>query len=331
MDSTLPIIWFFLLVGIVVLFVILDGADLGLGIMSLFEREGRKSWLIEAVGPLWYANETWLVITGGVLFGAFPLAYSMILSSLYIPVAILIFGLMFRAVTTELRRHAVRKTFWNWAFGAGCLLAALGQGFLIGGLLTNPEAVRTAGIGGWSWLNLTSVLVALGFAAAYAMIGAAHLVRSRDIDIRPELWRFLRYATGLASILFLLVMLLIPLLPATDGRMWLHGSRVFMVPAFAFVAIFCLAAVRLRSQNETRGGGLYAWSVAAFLSIGCVVVAALYPFIIPFSVSIREAASSHSTLIFMIFGVGIFLPIIIIYNLYIARVFSRESSKSGSG
>ena len=125
MESILPFLWFFLLAGMIVLFVILDGADLGLGIMSLLVPEDQKIRIMDAVGPLWYANETWLVIAGATLFGAFPLAYGLVLSSLYVPVMMLIFGLMFRAVSTEIRGHARRQPFWNWTFGSGCLLAAL--------------------------------------------------------------------------------------------------------------------------------------------------------------------------------------------------------------
>ena len=188
MESILPFLWFFLLAGMIVLFVILDGADLGLGIMSLLEPEDRKTRIIDAVGPLWYANETWLVIAGATLFGAFPQVYSLILSSLYVPVMMLIFGLMFRAVSTELRGHARQQRFWNWAFGIGCLLAALGQGFLLGGLLTNPEAIRFSGGGAWSWLNPISILIALGMAVAYVMIGAARIGQRAEADVPPQVW-----------------------------------------------------------------------------------------------------------------------------------------------
>jgi cytochrome d ubiquinol oxidase subunit II len=328
MEQILPLVWFFLLAGSIGLFIILDGANLGLGILSLLEQEDRKPRLIEAVGPLWYASETWLVIAGAILFGAFPVAYSLILSSLYIPVIMLIFGLIFRAVSTELRGHARQKRFWNWAFGSGCLLAALGQGFLLGALLSNPEAIRSHGTGGWSWLNPISVLVAIGLAAGWAMIGASRLSKSREVDITPRVWRLLRYSTGLVLLVFWLVILLLPLAPSADARMWLQGNRLVMVPVFGAVTAFCLAAVWLRSRHETGGGGLYAWSVAVFVGTGSSVVAALYPYIIPFSLPIREAASSTNTLFFMLFGVGILLPVIIIYNLYVARVFSKEGPKS---
>lgn len=137
MGAFLPLLWYFLLVVTISLFIILDGADLGIGVLCLNEDESRRSAMLATIGPLWYANETWLVVGGATLFGAFPLAYSAVLSSLYIPAMMLLFGLVFRAVSIEFRKHSERKRLWGIAFGIGCLLAILGQGFIIGGLFSN--------------------------------------------------------------------------------------------------------------------------------------------------------------------------------------------------
>ncbi len=142
MDAFLPLLWFFITGLTLVFFIILDGADLGVGVLILGANESRRSALLNAIGPLWYANETWLVIAGAIMFGAFPLAYSVIFSSMYIPAMMLIFGLMFRAVSIEFLDHSQKKSLWGSCLGAGSLIAILGQGFLLGGLLTNIERVR---------------------------------------------------------------------------------------------------------------------------------------------------------------------------------------------
>jgi cytochrome d ubiquinol oxidase subunit II len=132
----LPQVWFVILALFLFLYVMLDGFDLGVGILSLTSSdEERRSHLMTSLGNIWDANETWLVLMGGALFGAFPLAYGTILNALYIPIFMMIFGLIFRAVAFEFREHSNRKLLWNFAFGAGSFLAALGQGFALGAVI----------------------------------------------------------------------------------------------------------------------------------------------------------------------------------------------------
>ena len=241
----------------------------------------------------------------------------------------LIFGLMFRAVSTELRGLARQPHFLNLAFGIGCLLAALGQGFLIGGLLTSLNAISFSWNGAWSWFNPISVLIALGMASAYVMIGTARVGQRAATDVLPQVWEYLRYSIMVVMLIFLVVMILIPVIPSVYSYAWFQGPRQILVPLFGIVTICCLVAALLRSQHKTRSTSPYAFSVAAFLGIACAIVAAIYPCIIPFSLPISEASSPTSTLVFMLFGVGIVLPIIIIYNVYIARIPSPERCPKG--
>ncbi|MEL6787395.1 MAG: cytochrome d ubiquinol oxidase subunit II, partial [Cyanobacteria bacterium J06607_15] len=133
LEYFLPQVWFAVLALFLLLYVMLDGFDLGVGILSITaSTEERRGMLMTSLGNVWDANETWLVLMGGALFGAFPLAYGTILQALYIPVMVMIFGLIFRAVAFEFREHANSKLFWNIAFGGGSFLAALGQGFALG-------------------------------------------------------------------------------------------------------------------------------------------------------------------------------------------------------
>jgi cytochrome d ubiquinol oxidase subunit II len=161
----------------------LDGFDLGVGILSLTsDDDDRRGILMTSLGNVWDANETWLVLMGGALFGAFTLAYGTILSALYIPIMGMVFGLIFRAVAFEFREHSNRKYFWNLAFGAESFLASLGQGFALGSVLSGIS-VDDAGhfIGTtWDWLNCQSILVALTLIQGYVLIGSTYLIMKTD-------------------------------------------------------------------------------------------------------------------------------------------------------
>ena len=174
MELSLPDLWFALVGFMLFLAVVSDGFDLGVGILSLLTRdERRRSVLMGSIGPVWHANLTWLVVLGGVFFGAFPVAYGVIFSALYLPVFVMIIALAFRGVSFDFREEAQDQGPWNLAFGLGSLAAALAQGFAVGGFLSglNLAGDRFAG-GVWDWLNPFAALVALGLLCGYVLLGA---------------------------------------------------------------------------------------------------------------------------------------------------------------
>jgi cytochrome bd ubiquinol oxidase subunit II len=324
----LPYVWYFVIAGVLLLFAVLADADLGLGIASLFARGSRKAELIEGIGPQWYANETWLVIAGATLFGAFPHAFGPILSSLYVPAMMLIFGLMLRAVAAEVRYHASNPSFWDWVFGVACLAAALGEGFVLAGLLTNPGAVRLPGVGTWRWLNPVSALVAIDTAIACAMLGTARAFSRSAPRDRLEMPRLWRHGIVLAAAQFIVLVVLLLVVPSAYHHAWLQGTRVFLVPVFGGLTLLFLAAAWFGSRHPKSARGPYLWSIAVLLGASGVLVSLVYPFVIPFTRTIAETSSPRSTQVAMLFGVGTVLPIIILYNLYVARVFSRPERKT---
>ncbi len=183
LEHFLPQVWFVILALFLLLYVMLDGFDLGVGILSLTsDDEERRDILMTSLGNVWDANETWLVLMAGALFGAFPLAYGTILTALYIPICLMLFGLIFRAVAFEFREHSNRKLLWNYAFGAGSFLAALAQGFALGAVLEGI-AVDEAGhfVGStWDWLDWRSILVALTLIQGYVLIGSTYLIMKTE-------------------------------------------------------------------------------------------------------------------------------------------------------
>jgi len=325
MGAFLPLLWYFLLVVTVTLFIVLDGADLGIGALSLNASESRRSTLLAAIGPVWYANETWLVVGGATLFGAFPLAYGVILSSLYIPAMMLLFGLIFRAVSVEFRAHSVHKHFWGIAFGVGCLLAVVGQGFIFGGIFSNLKIEGGSFIGGpWDWLNFGSVIIALGVLAACVMMGAAHLVRKTEGDVQLQNRRLLLGSASVTLTLFVAVTAMMLLGYAPVSLIWSRPPQVYFVPLFLLVVLFGFIMLLISSRAGKSDRAPYVWAIVVFLGTAVATIGGIFPYFIPFSLSIEQAASPESSLVFMLFGAGIILPIIIAYNIYVHRVFAGK-------
>ncbi|MGA2367604.1 MAG: cytochrome d ubiquinol oxidase subunit II [Dehalococcoidia bacterium] len=335
MEAFLPLIWFFIMGVTLVLFIILDGADLGIGVLSLGATEARRATLLDAIGPLWYANETWLVIADAIMFGAFPRAYSVIFSSMYIPAMMLIFGLMFRAVSIEFLDHSQNKRLWGYCLGAGSLLAIVGHGLLLGGLLTNINVAGGSFAGGpWDWLNPMSILIAMGTVAGYIMLGASFLVNKVSGDTGAGNWRVLQASSWVAYGFFVLAVILIPLVRTPTSEMWIRQllraiisgryQYIYIIPALLLVAIFGFVMIFFSSARRTDTKAPYVWSIVLLLSVAAAIIAVIFPFLIPFSITINDAASSTTSLIFMLYGAGAVLPIVIIYNLYVRKVFGGK-------
>ena len=197
LDHFMPQVWFAIIGLFLFLYVMLDGFDLGVGILSLTSStEESRGILMTSLGNIWDANETWLVVTAGALFGAFPLAYGTLLQALYIPIMVMLFGFIFRAVAFEFREHSDRKIFWNTAFGAGSFLAALGQGFSAGAILAGIK-VDVSGhfIGStWDWLNWQSLFVALTLIQGYVLIGSTYLILKTEGELQIVHYRTAKIA-----------------------------------------------------------------------------------------------------------------------------------------
>jgi cytochrome d ubiquinol oxidase subunit II len=325
MSDFLPLLWYFLLIIPVTLFIILDGADLGIGILSINAGQPRRSTMLAAIGPMWYANETWLVISGATLFGAFPLAYSIVLSSLYIPVMILLFGLILRAVSIEFEGHSDHKVLWGTIFGAGCLLAVLGQGFIFGGLLSNLKIENSSFAGGpWDWLNPVSVLIALGVLSAYCMMGAAYLVRKTEGIIQLHNRRLLTGSASVALVAFASIMAVMMTGHGPVSLNWAKPPQVYFIPLFIFITLAGFVMLLLTSRIEKQDKAPYVWAVVVFISTAVVTIGGIFPYFIPYSLSIEQVASPQSSLVFMLFGAGIILPIVIFYNVYVHRVYAGK-------
>ena len=324
MRSTLAYYWYFLFLILLVLFVILDGADLGTGIISLACRVPLRAKLIDSIGPMWYANETWAVIAVATLFGAFPLAYSLVLSALYIPIMLVVFGLILRAASAELRNRSGNNDFWSIVFGVGCLLAVLGQGFLLAGLLSNLKIQNNTYMGGvWNRFGPTSVMVALAVVAAYIMLGALQTSKNQEAS-RSFKSKIFRGIIAASFILFIVAAVLIAV--QVDFR-----TYIWTLPRSLFVLFFAAAVVlghlmlMLTSYATAYKHAYYNWAVVIFLGFFGMIFSATFPYLVPFNITVTQAAAPQRTQLFMLPSVGAVLFLIIVYNVYVKRVFMSKS------
>src|SRR5487761_1661570 len=269
MDNVHPFlvgVWVGFLGLFLTLYVVLDGFDLGIGVLSLFVREGeRRAIMMVSLSSVWDANETWLVVLGGALFGAFPSVYGIVLHALYLPVIVMIFALIFRGVAFEFREHS-QHHFWDLAFGIGSLVAALCQGFALGGLISGPavSGQRFAG-GALDWLSPFSVLVALGVVFGYVLLGSTYLIVKTEGEAQQHARRTAWIAGALMLAAGASVSVWTPLIYPFVRQRWFGAGFVtpFMVPPLLALASAGMLARALRKGFEHAP---FVWSVAIFLT-----------------------------------------------------------------
>jgi cytochrome bd ubiquinol oxidase subunit II len=314
-------VWLAFLGLFLTLYVVLDGFDLGTGVLSLFVREReRRGIMMASLSSVWDANETWLVVLGGALFGAFPIVYGIVLNALYLPVIVMIFALIFRGVAFEFREHS-RQRLWDFAFGMGSLVAALCQGFVLGGLIAGPTVRdgRFAG-GPFDWFSPFSVLVALGVVFGYVLLGATYLIVKTEGDAQEHGVHTAWIAGALMLLAAAGVSIWTPISHPFVADKWFgHGviSAFVIPPVFA---LFC-AAMLARGLWKRQEYAPFVWSIGIFLASLIGLASSLYPYLVPRSVTASEAASDDLTLVFMMLGIGLLIPVMIIYNAYQYMVF----------
>jgi cytochrome d ubiquinol oxidase subunit II len=323
LQHFLPQVWFFILGLFLFLYVLLDGFDLGVGILSLTaSTEERRSILMTSLGNVWDANETWLVLMGGSLFGAFPLAYATILNALYLPAVIMVVGLILRAVSFEFRENANRKLVWNITFGVGSFLAALGQGFALGSVFEGITVDAQGHFAGtmWDWLTWRSVVVALTLIQGYVLIGSSYLILKTEGELQKTYFKTAAIATWttLAGAVFITIST--PAFSEEARAQLFTAPLVYIFAAIPLVGLLfiglLLRSLYLREENTPIIWTFLVFSLS-FIGLGFII----FPNIIPPSVTIYEAAAAPSSLVFMLTFIGFLIPILLFYNIYNYLVF----------
>ncbi|HEV7434824.1 MAG TPA: cytochrome d ubiquinol oxidase subunit II [Pseudorhizobium sp.] len=323
MEIDLAFIWAAIIAFAVLAYVILDGFDLGVGILfPLFPDKRDKDVMMNSVAPVWDGNETWLVLGGGGLLAVFPLAYATILPALYAPIIAMLLGLIFRGIAFEYRWRSRRaEGLWNWAFTGGSAVAAFAQGVALGALVQGIPVENRAYAGGW-WDWLTPFSVATGFAVlvGYALLGATWLVMKTTGDLAHRA-RHYAYLSGVATLLAMgSVSLWTPFLEPLYLERWFNWpTAAFSVIVPLLVAGCFLTLVHgLRTHHDTRpfiaSLGLF---VLGYAGIGI----SFYPYIVPTSVTIWDAAAPDESLAFLLVGAAVLVPLILAYTTYAYWVF----------
>lgn len=328
----LAFIWAGLIAFAVLAYVVLDGFDLGIGILfPMLRDEEERATAMNTVAHVWDGNETWLVLGGGGLFAVFPLAYAILMPALYAPIIAMLIGLIFRGVAFEFRWRSPRtRGFWDLAFFGGSLLATLAQGVTLGALVQGIEVEGRAYAGGnWDWLTPFSVLTGVALCVGYIMLGAGWLVLKTTGPLHDRAGEFMLRAGTVTLVLIAIVSVITPTLEPLYLERWFTGpTRIFslVVPALVLLcAGGILAGIRNGNDHLPFLSALGIF-ILCFAGIGI----SFYPYIVPAAVTIQAAAAPDSSLLFLLVGALFLLPLIIGYTGYAYWVF-RGKIEPGQG
>ena len=327
----LTVVWACIIGFAIVAYVVMDGFDLGIGILFPTFKVGQdRDTAMNSIAPVWDGNETWLVMGVGGLFAAFPLAYAVVMPAVYAPIIAMLLALVFRGVAFEFRwRDPGHLRFWDISFAGGSTLAAFAQGVTLGALLQGitVEGREYAG-GWWDWLSPFSILTGASLVAGYALLGSTWLVMKTEGRLQDHAFRHARLA-GIATIACLAaVSLATPFLEEAYYQRWFAWPRViFTAQVPLLVGLVAAAfAVSLRRRYE-RLPFLLALALFALSMAGLGV--SVFPDIVPGAISIHEAASPDSSLIFMLVGAGVLIPVILAYTAYSYWIFRGKVGHEG--
>jgi cytochrome d ubiquinol oxidase subunit II len=329
----IALIWAFIIAFAVFVYVVMDGFDLGLGILfPLFPEKADRDVIMNTVAPVWDGNETWLVLGGGGLMAAFPLAYAVLMPALYSPIVAMLIGLVFRGVAFEFRWRTTQsgRNRWDLAFAGGSLVAALAQGIALGAVLqgVHVEGRHYAG-GWWDWLTPFSILTGLAIVIGYSLLGATWLVMKTEGELRDRAyhlsWRLM--AAMLCAIAA--VSIATPFLHVQYTERWFSWPNIVLTAPVP-IAVAAVAVLLMRSLANKDDYRPFLLSLALFALSYAGLGISMYPYIVPQSITIWQAASPVSSQLFMLFGVAILIPLILGYTGWAYWVF-RGKVKPGAG
>jgi len=330
MSLDLPFI-FMVLMGLAILaYVILDGFDLGVGILLPLAERADQDMMVASIGPFWDANETWLVLGVGILLVAFPQAHGIILSSLYLPVAMMLIALILRGVAFEFRVKASgwHQQMWNRLFFVGSLGAAVAQGMMIAGVITGfKEGALAVGF---------EFLVGFGLAGAYALLGSTWLVIKSEGKLHRQALSWAVICTFVAAVGVILISVATPLASERLLEKWFSWPRVLWLSPLPILTAAAFAGVLVSLKQLKDGTSRREWlpfvlSVWIFVFAFCGLAYSLYPYLVIDRMTIWQAAAATNSLRFVLIGACIVLPVIVAYTIFSYRVFWGKTRKLSYG
>ncbi|WP_206931511.1 cytochrome d ubiquinol oxidase subunit II [Roseococcus thiosulfatophilus] len=331
MTLDLPLIWAGLIAFAVLAYVILDGFDLGVGILfPLVRGERHRDEMMNSVAPVWDGNETWLVLGGGGLFAVFPLAFAIIMPALYAPIMAMLLGLVFRGVAFEFRWKTRRGQFlWDWAFAGGSILAGFAQGVALGALVQGiPVEGRAYAGGWWDWLTPFSLLTGVALTVGYGLLGATWLILKTEGHVQRRAYDIAFIAAPATILLIGLVSLWTPFLNTVYATRWFGWPHVLLAIPVP-LAVLGVSYVLLRGLTERRELSPFLASLALFVLCFIGLGVSFFPHIVPNSVTIWAAAAPDNSLTFLLVGAAVLIPLILAYTAYAYWVFRGKVNSVG--
>lgn len=325
----LSLIWYSLIATAIILYVVLDGFGLGIGILFPFApTDQARDRMMNSIAPFWDSNETWLVLSGGGLFAAFPLAYAVLMPALYIPIIIMLLGLIFRGVAFEFRfkAHGRSRKIWDLSFHVGSLTAGLMQGMIIGAYVQGfaVEGRSFAG-GSFDWLNAYSVMTGVAVIFGYALLGATWLVMKTDEATQEWARKCAAYVMWYVAFFMGVVSLSMPMMNPAIKSVWFSYPNFRMLMPVPLLTAICFLTLffDLKGEREYRpfflATGIF---LLGYLGIGI----SLWPWMVPFAISFREASAAPESQSLLLVGITILLPIMLGYIGYCYYVFRGKTS-----
>jgi cytochrome d ubiquinol oxidase subunit II len=334
MGIDLSLIWFVIIVFATLMYIVMDGFDLGIGILFPAVRNPEdRDVMVNTVAPVWDGNETWLVLGGAALFGAFPLAYAVIIDALTIPLTLMLIGLIFRGVAFEFRFKATpaHRPFWDKAFIGGSLLATFTQGVVVGAVINGfPVTDRAYSGGPFDWFTPFNLFCGLGLVVAFALLGASWLVMKSENPLQKRMRQLSKRLLVALLLVIAIISLWTPLAHAAIADRWFTLPNLFfLLPVPALVIV--LSLWQWRSLNNPRSHNL-----PFVLTLGLVFLGfsglgiSIWPYIIPPSITLWQAAAPPQSQGFMLVGALLIIPIILVYTFWSYYVF-RGKVQPGEG
>jgi cytochrome bd ubiquinol oxidase subunit II len=334
MILDLPLLFAILLAFGIAMYVVMDGFDLGLGVLFPFAPgDADRDAMMNSIAPIWDGNETWLVLGGTLLIAAFPVAYAILLPAFYVPLVVMLFALIFRGIAFEFRFRAGRfRRLWDWSFAAGSALAGFCQGLVLGGVIDGVAVKDGAFAGGpFDFLSGFAVASGVGVVAGYTLLGASWLILKTAGTTQAFGRRAARPALIITLLFIALVSLWTPLTHAQIAERWFSVPNILFLWPVPFVTALAALAI-WRTIEGTHEALPFLFAIAIFLLALSGLGVSLFPYAIPWHITLWQAAASAPTLEFVGLGVLIILPITLAYLGYAHWIFrGKVSAESGYG
>lgn len=327
----LPITWGCLIAFIVLLYVVLDGFDLGVGILFPFApSEDCRNKMMNSIAPFWDGNETWLVLGGASVFAAFPLAYSLLMPAFYLPITVMLLGLVLRGVAFEFRFKSTKtRSFWGYIFHFSSIVATFAQGLILGTFVQGVQvdkATRTFIGTAFDWLTPFSIMTGIALMAAYALIGACWVIWKTTDQTQAWAKKSALYLVAYVILFMGLVSVSIPCLNDDIRLLWFSYQNLLCLSPIPILALFFSFKLihHLKNLNSSNEHQPFFYTILLFLCNYVGLGISLWPWIVPFEVTLVEAAAAPESQSLLLLGVACFLPLILFYTGYCYFTFKGK-------